>query len=596
MNRNALKFWVLSFVVCLAAHTALAQSTEFTYQGRLLFGGMPANGNHDFEFRLFSDADGNSQVGVAIPLTAVNVNNGVFSVRLDFGNQFPGANRYLEIRVKQSGAEFYTILTPRQAITSSPYAVKSLNAENATNAGQLGGVEANQFVLTNDRRMSDARHPLPDSPNYIQNAATLQTGSNFNISGNGTAGGTLSGNVVSATTQFNIGNNRVLSFAASGTSLHAGLDAGAVSAAAANTFVGQRAGFSNTTGTVNAFFGALAGSSNTTGGANSFFGHGAGQSNTTSLGNSFFGSSSGALSTGGFNSFFGASAGVTNTTGSNNTLLGSNADVLVNNLTNAAALGFRAGVSQSNSLVLGSINGVNGATADTKVGIGTTAPTAKLSVFGNGAFNATNAARFDLFNTTANIGYLQHVGNDGSWQLATTAGETRIFVDSLGVVSGIKALIVDTKFKVGTLGVSGATSLCRNAANEIATCSSSLRYKANVKPFSSGLNLIKRLRPVSFTWKADNTLDFGLAAEEVAEAEPLLVTKNDKGEVEGVKYDRVGVVLVNAVQEQQAQIEAQRKEIDEQKAVIKRQQAELDALKKLVCSQNPTAEICQPKN
>jgi hypothetical protein len=34
-------------------------------------------------------------------------------------------------------------------------------------------------------------------------------------------------------------------------------------------------------------------------------------------------------------------------------------------------------------------------------------------------------------------------------------------------------------------------------------------------------------------------------------------TLNNDGQVEGVKYDRVGVVLINAVKEQQAQIEAQ---------------------------------------
>src|SRR5439155_27095600 len=39
-------------------------------------------------------------------------------------------------------------------------------------------------------------------------------------------------------------------------------------------------------------------------------------------------------------------------------------------------------VAQSNSLMRGSSNGVNGATADTKVGIGTTAPTSRLTVAG----------------------------------------------------------------------------------------------------------------------------------------------------------------------------------------------------------------------
>ncbi len=75
----------------------------------------------------------------------------------------------------------------------------------------------------------------------------------------------------------------------------------------------------------------------------------------------------------------------TNTTGSYNTALESGADVGANNLTNATAIGYRAYVTTNNSLVLGSIAGVNGASASTNVGIGTTSPNsnARLDVNGN---------------------------------------------------------------------------------------------------------------------------------------------------------------------------------------------------------------------
>ena len=129
-----------------------------------------------------------------------------------------------------------------------------------------------------------------------------------------------------------------------------------------------------------------------------------------------------------------------------------------------------------------------------------------------------------------------------------------------------------------TLGSGGSTQLCRNASNEVSACSSSIRYKKNIKRFKFGLDLIKELRPVSFYWKADDMFDFGLVAEDVFEIEPLLTRQNAKGEVEGVKYDRLSVVLINAVKEQQKQIEKQRSEIE--------------ALKRLVCSNNQTAKIC----
>jgi len=76
----------------------------------------------------------------------------------------------------------------------------------------------------------------------------------------------------------------------------------------------------------------------------------------------------------------------------------------------------------------------------------------------------------------------------------------------------------------------------------------------------------------------------------------LLTNINDKGQVEGVKYDRVGVVLVNAVNEQQTEIKNQKKQLDEQKEVIQRQQMEIDVLKKLVCANHRAAKACRVAN
>ncbi len=74
------------------------------------------------------------------------------------------------------------------------------------------------------------------------------------------------------------------------------------------------------------------------------------------------------------NAFFGKGAGNANISGNANTIIGVSADVGSGNLTNATAIGANALVTQGKSLVLGSISGVNGATSDTNVGIGTTAP------------------------------------------------------------------------------------------------------------------------------------------------------------------------------------------------------------------------------
>ena len=62
-------------------------------------------------------------------------------------------------------------------------------------------------------------------------------------------------------------------------------------------------------------------------------------------------------------------------------------------------------------------------------------------------------------------------------------------------------------------------------------------------------------------------------AEEVAAVEPLLVTHNTRGEVEGVKYDRINVVLVNAIKEQQAQIDKLRRDLVDTRASLRQVQA-----------------------
>lgn len=149
----------------------------------------------------------------------------------------------------------------------------------------------------------------------------------------------------------------------------------------------------------------------------------------------------------------------------------------------------------------------------------------------------------------------------------------------IGTIDPQSRLDVAGIITVRTLGTGGATTLCHNAFAQISTCSSSLRYKTNVTPFHSGLNLIDRLRPITFDWKANGEADLGLAAEEVARVEPLLVIYNEKGEVEGVKYDRITMLLINAVKEQHSQID--------------RQQEEIDALKALICADRPAAAVCQ---
>lgn len=141
---------------------------------------------------------------------------------------------------------------------------------------------------------------------------------------------------------------------------------------------------------------------------------------------------------------------------------------------------------------------------------------------------------------------------------------------------------------LGLLASAGTTQLCRNNSNFISTCGSSLRYKTDLQSYAGGMDVVNRLQPITFRWKSDGTPDLGFGAEPVSEIEPLLVTHNEKGEVEGVKYDRLSTVFVNTFKEQQREIEMQREQ-------IKKQQERIERLERLMCQSNPRAEICGAK-
>jgi hypothetical protein len=294
------------------------QSTAFTYQGSLTTTGSPASGNHDFEFRIYDASVGGTQIGSTLTRTGVPVTNGIFSVELNFGGLFTGGPRYLEIAVKTAGAPSFTLLAPRHTFTSSPYAIKSLAAnvaDLATNANQLGGVVAAQYVVTTDPRMTDPRTPTAGSGSYIQNQPAVQQIGSFNINGTGKA------EVIDAA-RFDMLGFRVLSTLGTN-NLFAGIFAGTSNTTGTdNTFVGREAGEQNTTGFRNTFVGGFAGESNTTGRLNTYVGDLAGRANQTGFENSFFGVAAGQTTTGSQNSFFGTFAGQNNTTGQGNVFAG----------------------------------------------------------------------------------------------------------------------------------------------------------------------------------------------------------------------------------------------------------------------------------
>jgi hypothetical protein len=172
---------VLSWVVL--SNGVVAQTTTFTYQGKLTDNGSPATGSYQMEFKLFNAVSGGSQLGGTLADIPVTAAGGVFAVQLDFGaSPFTGAGTWLEIGVRHNSGEVYSVL-PREQITSSPFAIRTLSAASADvalDSQKLGGVAASQYLTTANVGTS-----------AIRNQVGQQAGAGFNIDGNGAIAGSL---------------------------------------------------------------------------------------------------------------------------------------------------------------------------------------------------------------------------------------------------------------------------------------------------------------------------------------------------------------------------------------------------------------------
>ncbi|MDO7852979.1 glycine-rich protein, partial [Hymenobacter convexus] len=435
--------------------------------------------------------------------------------------------------------------TGNVGIGTSPTATLDVNGST-----RLRGLSTAGVVTTDaSGNLGSSSATAAFGTSFIQNTTTQQASSNFNISGNGTVGGTLTAANASITTALtgnggNIGTVVGLGVRADGglnigqntggNNIALGYAAGAVSTGAKNQFIGYAAGSGSTSGNNNAFSGYASGNANTTGGYNTFEGAFSGNGNTG----------------GNFNAFFGATAGVYNTTGSNNTALGYNSGPAQGSgaLDNATALGANVTLTTSNTVVLG--NGAN-------VGIGTPAPAAGLHVLtGNGGVSSGTGVLISGLPTanpnielrgggtavTPYIDFAETSGVDYSTRLRSISGVLNV------EGSGSGGLL----FKVN--GNVQATNV---------TYTSDARFKTHVRPIGAALASVLALRGVRYEWNALGVQrggkagagQVGLIAQELEKVYPELVFTDAQG-YKSVNYAQLTPVLIEALKEQQAQIEA----------------------------------------
>ena len=319
-----------------------AQGTAFTYQGRLDNGTNLANGNYDLTFSLFNASVSGSQIGSTITNLDVVVSNGLFTTSADFGPVFNGTAYWLQIGVRSNGGSSFTLLTPLQELTPTPY---SITAENVSGVIPLSQLPATVALISD-----------PGS-----------TGSKNFFAGQEAGNASLSG--------------------------------------AANTGVGYEALFGNASGNYNTALGVSALAHDYTGGYNTALGAAALEWNNTGSYNTATGYNAMAnipsYVTGDYNTANGAWALTDDDSGSNNSAIGVQA--LYQNTTGNGniALGYQAGydnLSGNDNIDIGNVgsssdNGVmrlgtpglqsKTIIAGTAVGLNTSTPSQALEVNGN---------------------------------------------------------------------------------------------------------------------------------------------------------------------------------------------------------------------
>ena len=154
MNNKLIAFLTLVLLSALNSQlsTIHAQGTAFTYNGRLNENGMPVNGNYEIIFSIYDAENGGNLVAGPQPQPAspTEIVNGLFTARLDFGDGvFTGPARWIELSVRKVGDVDFTTVTPRQELTSSPYAIRAQSAGTATDVSN-GSVVKSLNALKDD--------------------------------------------------------------------------------------------------------------------------------------------------------------------------------------------------------------------------------------------------------------------------------------------------------------------------------------------------------------------------------------------------------------------------------------------------------------
>ena len=360
-----------------------------------------------------------------------------------------------------------------------------------------------------------------------------------------------------------------------------------------NTAVGAAAGLLNTSGELNVAVGTDAMVFNDTGDDNTAVGGFALENNVAGFTNVGVGTFAGRENTASFNTALGGFALRDNVGGINNTAVGAGAMESANGGDDNTAVGFLAG----NALGSGSSNidigsGVVGVAGENNtIRIGDNLPSGGITI-SDGAIPLAQAFTIASGLAGGGIQFLEIIG------FSTISIEA-----TLSQTTGASTCLVGGIFNQTPPAGSHAVLVGPN--NQLADATlSSRRFKKDIAPIDKLSEGILALRPVTFHWKTDNSNEpeFGLVAEEVAEVNLDWITRNPQGEVTGVRYDTIPILLLNEFLKEHKKVEQQQENIAELRSTVgvltaqlKEQAAQIQKVSAQLAASKPAPQVVANK-
>ena len=211
-----------------------------------------------------------------------------------------------------------------------------------------------------------------------------------------------------------------------------------------------------------------------------------------------------------------------------------------------------------------------------QTGIGTTTPVTKLHVKSNGPtfrLEGTDHTYMEFYpqGSTTRFGWIGFPSSNSNDLTISSQNASGSLIFN---TNNVERFRVNSSGFIG-IGTSNPTVRLQVAGDIIANSiagSSDSRFKTNILPIENPLQKVQKLRGVTFDWKTkefpsrmfSENRALGFIAQEVEQVIPEVVqTENSTEGFKSVQYDKVVALLVEAIKEQQKQIEQLQQKVKE---------------------------------